>query len=420
MQRHRVSVFLGIAVAGAFLCGAQPAQALPPFWKQFEAKFVTPNADKAKALKSAKCNVCHVEGEEKAVRNPFGSKFDELVDGAALKKLIRAEPEKAEQQIVEALDKVAAMKLKPDDDESMTFGDVLAEGKLPHEAVEEAPKVAAAEEAEAEEATAESAEPEDADQEAVANVSGKAGVIAQLITELVEEGQEELKAELAAELRSELSGELREQLRAELRPQLTAEIKRSLDPPTAEEEQVAIKKIEEIGGTVRTIAMNDDSKEVDFHLQGKELDDEGLAYVKDLRDVVQLHLKDTQITDEGLAHIASLVTLEKLHLERTKVTDAGLQHLKGLGNLEYLNLYGTSVTDAGLEQLKGLARLEKLYIWQTGVTVAGTQQLNAALPDLEIIPDLVAEQQREEEEAQAAAEEKAAEEKLAAKEKAGK
>ena len=397
MQRNRVWAFLGIVAVGTLLGGDRPASARPPFWKQFEAKFVTPNADKAQALKSAKCNVCHVEGEGKTARNPFGSKFGELIDAAALKELIKAEPEMADQQISEALDKLAAMEVAPNTDPPLTFAQVLAQGKLPGQAVEEATKVAADKKAAAQKAAAEKAEQQKADPSETAEVTGEAGMIAQLLTELVEQGHDELKAELAAELRDELAAELRSQLRAELRPQLTAEIKRSLNRPTAEEERAAIAKIQEIGGAVRSIAMSHDSKEVDFHLQGKQLGDDGLAYVKDLRDVVLLHLKDTQITDQGLAHIANLVTLTKLHLEQTQVTDAGLQHLKGLGNLESLNLYGTSVTDAGLEHLKGLVNLEKLYIWKTGVTPAGAQELAAALPGLEIIPDLAAQQQREEE-----------------------
>ena len=393
MQRNRVWTFLGIVAVGTLLCGARTASARPPFWERFEAKFVTPNADKAKALTSAKCNVCHVEGEGKTARNPFGTKFGELIDAAALKDLIEAEPETAKQQIAEALDKLAAMQVAPNADPPLTFAQVLAQGKLPGKAVEDAAKMAADKQAAAEQAAAEKAEQQKTEPSETADVPGEAGMIAQLLTKLVKQEKDELKAEVAAELRDELATELRSQLRAELRPQLTAEIKRSLNPPTAEEERAAIAKIEELGGAVRTIAMNSDSKEVDFHLQGKDLDDEGLAYVNDLRDVVLLHLKDTQITDEGLAHIANLVTLTKLHLERTQVTDAGLQHLSGLGNLKSLNLYGTSVTDAGLEHLKGLTNLEKLYIWKTGVTLAGAQELSAALPGLEIIPDLADQQQ---------------------------
>jgi hypothetical protein len=155
--------------------------------------------------------------------------------------------------------------------------------------------------------------------------------------------------------------------------------------PLSPEAQAAMKKITELGGAVRKVAQNDDSVEVDFHLGGKELTDEGLVNVKVIPKVVELHLKDTKITDEGLAHIEGLKTLLRLHLEQTKVTDAGLPKLAGLENLEYLNLYGTTVTDAGLEHLKPLAKLKKLYVWQTKVTDEGVTKLKEALPNLQVI-----------------------------------
>ena len=93
----------------------------------------------------------------------------------------------------------------------------------------------------------------------------------------------------------------------------------------------------------------------------------------------------------GLAPPPPLKSLEKLHLERTKVTYAGLEHLKGLENLKYLNLYGTGVTDAGIDHLTGLKNLERLYVWETKVTEAGIEKLKQALPNIEVVPDPVAE-----------------------------
>lgn len=153
----------------------------------------------------------------------------------------------------------------------------------------------------------------------------------------------------------------------------------------APEVKEAIAKIQALGGTVRQVAMNDDSLEVDFHLGGQKLTDEGLAPVAVLPKVVEVHLKDTQITDAGLARLAGLKSLVRLHLELTKVTDAGLAQLAGLENLEYLNLYGTAITDAGLEPLKGLAKLKSLYLWQTSVTDEGVRKLQAALPNLKVV-----------------------------------
>ena len=146
----------------------------------------------------------------------------------------------------------------------------------------------------------------------------------------------------------------------------------------------SIAEIEKLGGTVRTIAANDDSKDVDFHLSGTKLTDEGLAHAAPLKKLVWLNLKDTAVTDAGLQHLAGLTDLTRLHLERTAVTDAGLVHLKGLANLQYLNLYGTKVTDAGMDHLAGLKNLKRLYLWQSEVTDEGADKLAKALPDLVI------------------------------------
>ena len=148
------------------------------------------------------------------------------------------------------------------------------------------------------------------------------------------------------------------------------------------DEQDAIAKIEKDGGSVRKVAANEDAKDVDFHLSGKSLTDEGLANVADLDHVIWLNLKDTAITDQGLTHLKGLKELKKLHLERTGITDLGLAHLASLPSLEYLNLYGTKVTDSGIEQLAKLKNLKRLYLWQSEVTEEGADKLKEALPDL--------------------------------------
>ena len=154
--------------------------------------------------------------------------------------------------------------------------------------------------------------------------------------------------------------------------------------PAVADEAAAIAAIEQIGGTVRTIAKNTEEKEAAFHLSGKDVSDDDLAHLADVSNLVWLNLRGTQISDAGVAHLAKISTLTRLHLEKTAITDAGLASLAGLENLEYLNLYGTQITDAGLEHLKPLTKLKKLYVWETGVTKAGAEMLVANIPDLYI------------------------------------
>ncbi len=144
-------------------------------------------------------------------------------------------------------------------------------------------------------------------------------------------------------------------------------------------------KIEKLGGSVRPLDGESGALEVEFHLRGKQLTDDGLAHVAVLDNVASLNLRDTQITGAGLVHLKGLTSLRFLHLERTAVGDEGIEHLAGLTNLEYLNLYSTNITDKSLEHLTGLKKLTSLYVWQTGVTDEGVARLERALPDLKIV-----------------------------------
>lgn len=140
--------------------------------------------------------------------------------------------------------------------------------------------------------------------------------------------------------------------------------------------------IEKLGGKIRRVGQE---LEIEFHLCGRQLTDDGLKPVASLKNIVSLNLRDTRITNAGLKHLSGLSTLRRLHLERTRVGDSGIAHLSGLTNLEYLNLYGTKITDAGLRHLTRLKKLKRLYVWQTRVTDAGIKRLKKALPGLKII-----------------------------------
>jgi hypothetical protein len=320
MNLLRVSI-LAVVVVAHLVAKIPSAQAIPPFSKEWEAKYVKADSadekDKAFAalttnMKTGKCNVCHAAGQEKKVRNAYGKQLSMLLKKDNFKaERLKEEADKCKAEIIAALDAVAAM--KSGDDKSPTFGELIAMGKLPGG-----------------DPPAEVAKP------------------------------------------------------AETSPAPAPAPATPAAPPSPAVLE-AIGKIQKTGGTVQALAMNDDSLVVDFHLGGTALNDEGLALVKTLPKVVHLDLKDTQITDAGLANLAGMATLNRLHLEKTKITDAGLVHLKDLANLEYLNLYGTAVTDAGLEHLKGLKNLKKLYVWQTPVTDAGVAKLKEALPTVTVV-----------------------------------
>ena len=371
MKRHLLLLTSSVMLSIVFFHGAS-AGAMPPFFKEFKAKYIeeNPNAEQAATLKKTKCFICHMKGQKKKVRNRYGSALDKLLDKENFKKdRLKAEPEKVKQEIVDALNAVAATRSEAGNEQSPTFGELLAQGKLPGGEVKA---------------------------EAKAGTKTAAPVAA---SPLAKPDSTQLMAAMLAELKAQIKAELKAEILAELGVGPSASRLANKDAPVAVDpvaEKAAIAAIEAIGGAVRQIALNDDSKDIDFHLDGTSLTDEGLAQVKAIGKVAHLHLKDTQITDAGLAHIAGLSALERLHLEQTKVTDAGLAYLQGLAGLEYLNLYGTQVSDAGMAQLAPLKNLKKIYIWQTKVTIDGVRKLKAAIPGIEVIPDLEVEQQKAE------------------------
>ena len=115
-------------VAGLVCLATVPAVADRAFREQFRAKYIKPASKDPKdialraAFDDAGCNLCHV-GEDRANRNAYG---------AALAKLLSRETDAGNKEKIQAaLDKVAAMKSKPEDPNSPTFGEIIASGKLP-------------------------------------------------------------------------------------------------------------------------------------------------------------------------------------------------------------------------------------------------------------------------------------------------
>lgn len=116
----------------------QSAQALPKFKNAFEKRYVeeSGNEEFKKVAKKESCNVCHVKGEKKDVRNTFGTALSKLIGGDAQQRLKdatdkAAEEEKILKQLEDAFAKVEIQKVDEKDPSSPTFGDLLKAGKLP-------------------------------------------------------------------------------------------------------------------------------------------------------------------------------------------------------------------------------------------------------------------------------------------------
>ena len=170
------------------------------------------------------------------------------------------------------------------------------------------------------------------------------------------------------------------------------EPKADIGPAPTEAETKAIAALGKLGVDVRPVAASYNWQTVLVRLGKEKPDAKIFASLKDVTNAQEINLADVQLADADLAQISGLKNLRVLHLEKTPVTDAGLAHLKGLGSLTYLNIYGTAVTDAGLSQLKGLTNLKSLYVFETKITDAGIAALKEALPKLNIVKGVSAEE----------------------------
>jgi len=95
----------------------------------------------------------------------------------------------------------------------------------------------------------------------------------------------------------------------------------------------------------------------------------------DRRQWLSLGLHETQVDDEGMAALRECQLLRDLSLNGLPITDAGLAHLSELTTLEELGLTGTRVTDTGLLKLMSLRRLRRISINGTGVSLGGVVRL---------------------------------------------
>lgn len=134
----RRAALLLIAIVGSFFCAA-PVEAIPAFQTQFYKKYLTDNENTEYVnlvKKEAKCWLCH-QGKDRKNHNSYGIHLTELLTKKDIKDI---------EKIQKALDTVAEMHSDPEDEESKTYGELIAEGKLPGGSVEECKEEPAEEE----------------------------------------------------------------------------------------------------------------------------------------------------------------------------------------------------------------------------------------------------------------------------------
>jgi len=110
--------------------------------------------------------------------------------------------------------------------------------------------------------------------------------------------------------------------------------------------------------------------------------DGGMQEIKNLRGIIDLNLYFAEyVTDEGVAAIKEWKQLKRLNLHGTKAGDSALEHISGLTALETLDVGSTLMTDVGLERLTMLTNLKEL-------TMGGNELGDAGLQALRQMPNL--------------------------------
>jgi hypothetical protein len=113
----------GVMMLVAVVWSLQPASALPPFNKEWVAKY-NPGESNA-VFTEAKCNVCHA-GESKKMKNEYGKAVGKYLTKAKYNE-VKEDETAAKKYIQEGLQKVEGDKAAG----GKSYGELLKAGKLP-------------------------------------------------------------------------------------------------------------------------------------------------------------------------------------------------------------------------------------------------------------------------------------------------
>jgi hypothetical protein len=147
-------------------------------------------------------------------------------------------------------------------------------------------------------------------------------------------------------------------------PQKTADLPAE---PDREADIALVDSLEQLGLLIMPLAEGSRNLEVSF-INCTRPPDSVLALLQGLSaHIITLNMAGKQVTDDGLAFIARLSRLRKLYLGNSVVTDQGLSALAGLRDLRYLNLTHTKITRDGLAALQALPQLGAIYLAGTDI-----------------------------------------------------
>ncbi|QDT90391.1 serine/threonine-protein kinase [Gimesia algae] len=118
-------------------------------------------------------------------------------------------------------------------------------------------------------------------------------------------------------------------------------------------------------------------KTLDLHETG--LTNAGLSHISSLLNLTHISLqKNREITDEGLLALADLKKLSSINLDRLNITDSGLKFINHNPRLEWLNIKDTQITDNSIPDLIKLNRMKHLYLEGSKISDQGIQEIRNA------------------------------------------
>lgn len=118
-------------------------------------------------------------------------------------------------------------------------------------------------------------------------------------------------------------------------------------------------------------------------LEGTTVSAAGLAHLRDMPKLRGLTLGGRDISDAHLKRVAELA-LTGLTLNECRITDQGIAELKQLKNLRTLRLRTVPITDVGLEEIGKWEQLTYLDLVQVQVTGEGLRKVREALPECKV------------------------------------
>lgn len=118
-------------------------------------------------------------------------------------------------------------------------------------------------------------------------------------------------------------------------------------------------------------------KTLDLHETG--LTNAGLSHISSLVNLTHISLqKNREITDEGLQALANMKKLSSINLDRLNITDEGIAFIKHNPRLDWLNIKDTQITDASIPLLIKLNRMKNLYLEGSKISDQGIQKIRKA------------------------------------------